>query len=85
MRAQQWVVSMAVAAVFIAAPLVAEEVPVTEISAPVTPFVFDGDLRDLPRPEQWKPGDPVKEIPRRIYPKPGTAVPPARKMPWKTG
>ena len=47
-----------------------------EMSAPVTPFIFDGDLRDLPRPPKWKPGDPIKEIPRRVYPKPGTFVPP---------
>ena len=34
-------------------------------SAPVTPFVWDGDTRDLPAPPVWQPGDPVKEIPRR--------------------
>ena len=34
-----------------------------ERGAPVTPFVFEGDLRDLPAPVEWKPGDPVKEIP----------------------
>jgi len=42
-----------------------------EVSAPVTPFVWDGDVRTLPKPEEWKPGDPVREIPRRYYPKPG--------------
>jgi hypothetical protein len=41
-----------------------------EHGAPVTPFLFEGDLRDLPRPVQWRPGDPVKEIPRRHYPDP---------------
>lgn len=41
-----------------------------EQSAPVTPFVFDGDVRDLPAPPQWMPGDPIKEIPRRFYPPP---------------
>jgi len=46
-----------------------------ERSAPVTPFVFDGDVRDLPRPVKWQPGDPVTEIPRRLYPKPGWVVP----------
>jgi len=35
-------------------------------SAPVTPFVFDGDVRDLPAVARWRPGDPVKEIPRRF-------------------
>ncbi|HXV78067.1 MAG TPA: choice-of-anchor J domain-containing protein [Candidatus Polarisedimenticolaceae bacterium] len=42
-----------------------------ERSAPVTPFVWNGDTRDLPAPPQWRPGDPVKEIPRRAYPRPG--------------
>ena len=40
-------------------------------SAPVTPFVFNGDVRDLPQRRQWQPGDPVKEVPRRRYFKPG--------------
>ena len=31
----------------------------------VVPFVFEGDLRDLPRTRAWQPGDPIKEIPRR--------------------
>jgi hypothetical protein len=48
-----------------------------EVSAPVTPFVFDGDVRDLPAPPSWRPGDPVKEIPRRLYPPPGEASQPA--------
>jgi hypothetical protein len=39
----------------------------------VTPFVFEGDLRELPAPPDWRPGDPVKEIPRRFYPPPGQA------------
>jgi hypothetical protein len=43
-----------------------------ERSAPVTPLLFEGDLRDLPRPSKWKPGDPIKEIPKRFYPRPGT-------------
>jgi hypothetical protein len=42
-----------------------------ELGAPVTPYVFDGDVRDLPRPERWRPGDPVREIPRRGYIRPG--------------
>jgi len=46
-----------------------------EFSAPVTPYVFDGDVRDLPRPKKWQPGDPVKEIPRRGYIRPGAKVP----------
>jgi hypothetical protein len=42
-----------------------------EESAPVTPQRFDGDVRDLPQPQAWKPGDSIKEVPRRYYPKPG--------------
>lgn len=42
-----------------------------EQSAPVTPQRVDGDVRDLPKPPAWQPGDPVREIPRRYYPKPG--------------
>jgi hypothetical protein len=37
----------------------------------VTPTVFEGDLRDLPLAPAWRPGDPIKEIPRRTYPRPG--------------
>jgi len=29
-----------------------------ERSAPVTPFIFDGDVRNLPRSVKWQPGDP---------------------------
>ncbi len=36
-------------------------------SAPVTPYRFDGNVRDLPPPQRWKPGDPIREIPRRAY------------------
>ena len=57
-----------------AQPLEPRENRDIERSAPVTPFVFDGDLRDLPPPRQWRPGDPIKEIPRRYYPKPGTEI-----------
>ncbi|MDH3966960.1 MAG: VCBS repeat-containing protein [Rhodospirillales bacterium] len=38
-------------------------------SGPVTPDVFDGDLRDLPKAKAWKSGDPIREIPRRVYPR----------------
>jgi hypothetical protein len=31
----------------------------------------DVDLRDLPLVHDWQPGDPIKEIPRRAYPRPG--------------
>jgi hypothetical protein len=36
-----------------------------EVSAPVAAWVFDGDLRNLPKAPDWQPGDPIKEIPRR--------------------
>jgi hypothetical protein len=31
----------------------------------VVPYGFDGDVRGLPTPRAWRPGDPIKEIPRR--------------------
>lgn len=35
------------------------------VVGPVTPHVFDGDLRDLPKAKAkaWEPGDPVREVP----------------------
>ncbi|MBP1620510.1 MAG: hypothetical protein H6Q02_1277, partial [Acidobacteria bacterium] len=44
----------------------------------VTPSFVDVDLRDLPRTPGWKPGDPIKEIPRRFRPgwKPAAIEPP---------
>ena len=33
------------------------------LGKPVTPFVSEGNLRALPLPEAWKPGDPIPEIP----------------------
>ena len=50
--------------------------PVVERSAPVVPYVFDGDLRNLPKARPWKPGDPIKEIPRRAHVVPGPDVMP---------
>ena len=46
-----------------------------EVGPPVTPYSFDGDVRDLPAAPEWKPGDPIKEVPRRFYPRPGQALP----------
>lgn len=37
---------------------------------PVQPWVVQVDLRELPEPPAWRPGDPIKVIPRRIRPKP---------------
>src|SRR5499433_4272465 len=36
-----------------------------EQSKAVTPRVSDADLRSLPRPSGWQPGDPVREVPKR--------------------
>lgn len=37
----------------------AESVPAT------VPFVYEGDLRDLPSTRRWQPGDAIREIPKR--------------------
>ena len=37
------------------------------VSEPVPPYIFDGDVRDLPRAEPWRPGDPIVEVPRRQH------------------
>lgn len=42
-----------------------------EVGSPVRPYVFTGDLRQLPSVRAWQPGDPIKEIPRRSYPRGG--------------
>ena len=55
-------------------PATPSDVPVrrgAELVEIITPFVFDGDLRDLPTAPSWKPGDPIKEIPRRFIERPG--------------
>jgi hypothetical protein len=36
-----------------------------QVFGPFTPTEFAGDLRRLPQPPAWQPGDPIKEIPRR--------------------
>lgn len=37
-------------------------------SDPVTPRVFSGDLRRLPTARAWRPGDPVRVVPKRARP-----------------
>lgn len=46
--------------------LVPTENPTSAIvaSAPVSPIIYEGDLRDLPAPPTWQPGDPVREVPK---------------------
>lgn len=51
-----------------------------EVGPPVTPFVFTGDLRELPLAPDWQPGDPIKEIPRRHN---GRPVDQAPTTPWR--
>ena len=67
-------------AVGLVAPAIADETPSSsvdinqngaELVEVITPFVFNGDLRDLPSAVVWKPGDPIKEIPRRFIERPG--------------
>ena len=72
-----------VGALLLAAPAVAAVQPAALIGAevldPVEPWVTEMDLRDLPAPPAWRPGDPIKIIPRRIHPKapqPGLTPPP---------
>ncbi len=36
-----------------------------QASAPVVPFVYEGDVRLLPKTRAWQPGDAVKEIPKQ--------------------
>ncbi len=53
-----------------------------EHGPPVTPFIVDVDLRDLAPPAPWRPGDPIRSIPMRFYPPPGTEpVPTTRPGP----
>ncbi len=49
-----------------------------EVGPPVTPFRFDGDVRALPPAPEWKPGDPIREIPRRRWFDPGFVEPEIR-------
>lgn len=36
------------------------------IGGPVTPTLFEGDLRDLPLIPEWRFGDPIRVVPRRF-------------------
>src|SRR6476646_8985688 len=45
------------------------------VGRPMKPVSLTVDLRDLPAPAEWQPGDPIKDIPRRAYPP--EAQPPA--------
>ena len=36
-------------------------------SGPIVPYIFKGDMRNLPKAPEWQSGDPIKEIPKRNY------------------
>lgn len=38
-----------------------------QFSEPIVPRVLHVDLRDLPKPRPWQPGDPIREVPRRHH------------------
>ena len=38
------------------------------VGRPMKALSLDVDLRYLPAPPEWQPGDPIKDIPRRAYP-----------------
>ena len=48
-----------------------------EVSEPVYPTIIDIDLRDIPIAEGWKPGDPIKEVPRKRTSRAKEVKPPA--------
>ena len=51
----------------------------------MTPSVFNGDVRDIPKVKAWKSGDPIRDIPRRGFPRQLSsdleATPPSRLDP----
>jgi RTX calcium-binding nonapeptide repeat (4 copies) len=62
-------------------PRAPEEGRGTVEGAPVEPGVFEGDVRDLPRLPPWKQGDPIREVPRRVHPRPQPPVSPEPSPP----
>ncbi len=73
-------------AMLLCSPAHAQEVKEEEpgpvvVGAPVTPYVADVDLRDLPPAPEWRPGMPIREVPRRTFRPPDT-VPPEPAPRW---
>ena len=89
MRILMSAASLVLAVVSLTGALAADEPsdrPPTKVGAEtvgevVTPFIFEGDLRDLPLAPAWKPGDPIKEIPRRGRPIPQDPFAPPYERP----
>ncbi|MBL7076380.1 MAG: hypothetical protein ISS31_02810 [Kiritimatiellae bacterium] len=49
----------------VGAPVAPVRIQGAEYTEPAVAAVIRVDLRDLPHPHVWQPGDPIKEIPRR--------------------
>jgi subtilisin-like proprotein convertase family protein len=72
--------SASVVAVFLALPMLAGADPVVVrgaewVSPPSVPAVKTVDMQRLPPAPEWKPGDPIKSIPRLMFGDPNTPVP----------
>lgn len=52
-------------------PVVVRGAELVQIS---TPFAIQTDLRRMPRALEWRVGEPIREIPRRYYPRPGDVL-----------
>ncbi len=61
-------------------PLDAQSLTRIQVSDPVPPYIIDVNLRQLPRVPQWRPGDPVREVPRWQDPS-RRPSPPGREQP----
>jgi len=43
---------------------------------PVGPGVYEGDVRESPPARRWEKGQPIREVPKRVYPRPKPATAP---------
>jgi RTX calcium-binding nonapeptide repeat (4 copies) len=43
---------------------------------PVAPGIYEGDVRELSPAPRWKKGQPIREVPKRVYPRPEPVPPP---------